>query len=351
MRKHLARKAILVFVAAGVALATAACGSTSSGTTTTTVATGGSTTTSAPSGVTTLKVALVAPSAANDLAFTESMYNALESLKTSEHLQIAVSVNEFVVSDAANIIREYASQGYNLVIAHGSQYGSTIEQLAPQFPHTSFAWGTAGSTFGQANIFAYEAASNEGGYVQGYMAALLSKHHVLGVIGPIATGDAKLYVDGFVAGAKAAAAANHFSVTANPVYTGSFSDDSLMATAARTFVSDGADILTGSSQSVVGAIGVARSDNLAWFSTQWSQASVAPKNVVSSQIYNWVPILTQMITAIRSGKLGGATYVIGLGNGGEMIQFNPSFALPASIKAEAQKLITGITDGSITPPQ
>ena len=36
------------------------------------------------------------------------------------------------------------------------------------------------------------------------MAALMSKTHVLGVIGPIATGDAKLYVDGFVAGAKAA---------------------------------------------------------------------------------------------------------------------------------------------------
>ena len=29
------------------------------------------------------------------------------------------------------------------------------------------------------------------------MAALLSKSKVLGIIGPIATGDAKLYVDGF----------------------------------------------------------------------------------------------------------------------------------------------------------
>lgn len=294
-----------------------------------------------------LKVALVAPSATNDLAFTQSMYAALEALKTSENLQIAVSANEFVVSDAANIIREYASEGYNLVIAHGSQYGSTVESLAGQFPKVSFAWGTAGATFGKKNIFAYEASSNEGGYVQGYMAAMISKSHKLGVIGPIATGDAKLYVDGFVAGAKAADA----SIVDHPVYTGSFSDDSLMATAAKTFISNGADVLTGSSQSVVGAIGVVKADNLAWFSTQWTQASLAPSDVVSSQIYNWKPVLTQMFTSIRSGVLGDATYVIGLGNGGEKIAFNSGYSLSPKVKAAGVKLIHEITDGSLTAPQ
>jgi len=58
-----------------------------------------------------------------------------------------------------------------------------------------------------------------------------------------------------------------------------------------------------------------------------------------------------MFTAIRSGKLGDATYVIGLGNGGEQIAFNPGYKLPASVKTEAQKLITEITDGTLTVPQ
>ncbi|MGC9962434.1 MAG: BMP family protein [Acidimicrobiales bacterium] len=344
MHAHLTRKVAVLLAALGVALAAAACGS-STAATTTTAAPGGSSTTVPTAQV--FKVALIAPSATNDLAFTESMYNALEGLKTSENLEISVSANEFVVSDAANIIQNYAAKGYNLIIAHGSQYGSIIESLAPQYPKVSFAWGTAGATFGMPNVFAYEAASNEGGYVQGYMAAMLSKSHVLGVIGPIATGDAKLYVDGFVAGAKA----DDPSITANPVYTGSFSDNSLMATAAKTFVSDKADVLTGSSQSVVGAIGVAKSDNLPWFSTQWSQATLATSDVVSAQVYNWTPILQQMLTSIKGGKLGGATYVIGLGNGGEVIQFNPGYALPAAVKAKAESLIKGITDGSITVPQ
>jgi basic membrane protein A len=342
MQMNRMRKAALVLAAVGMALGTAAYASGASATTRES---------SAPQGLSTLKVALVAPSATNDLAFTQSMYSALETLKGTEKLQISVSANEYVVSQAADIIETYAHEGYNLIIAHGSQYGSIIEQLAPKFPKVSFAWGTAGATFGMKNVFAYEANSNEGGYVQGYMAALLSKSKVLGICGPIATGDAKLYVDGFVDGAKAAAAANNYKVTAHTVYTGSFSDNSLMASCAKTFVGNGADVLTGSSQSVVGAIGVAKSDHKLWFGTQWNQSSLAPHNVVSSQVYNWVPILKQMFTAIRGGTLGDATYVIGLGNGGEKINFNKGYTLSASVKTEAAKLIAEITDGSITVPQ
>jgi basic membrane protein A len=109
----------------------------------------------------TLKVALIAPSAHNDLAFTQSMHHALLNLQKKYGFELSVSENQFVVANAANIIRQYASQGYDLVIAHGSQYGGSIEQLAQQFPKTSFAWGTAGTTYGQPNVYAYEANSQE----------------------------------------------------------------------------------------------------------------------------------------------------------------------------------------------
>ena len=293
------------------------------------------------------KVALIAPSAVNDLAFTQSMVEALNSLKTKYNLEIAVSDNQFVVATAGNVIRDYASQGYNLVIAHGSQYGSSIQALAPQFPKVSFAWGTAGDTFGLPNVFAYQANSQEGGYVQGSMAAMLSKSAVLGVIGPIEVGDAKLYVDGFCAGAKAETAA----ISCKPVYTGSFSDASLMATAAKAFVANKADVLTGTAQAVVGAIGVAKSDNLPWFGTQWSQATLAPANVVSSQVYRWETVLEPIFSAINGGKLGGDSYTLTLKNAGEEIQFNPGFTLPADVKAKADSLIKGISDGTVAVPQ
>ncbi len=337
MKHHLVPRTAVLVAGIAVALAAAACGSSSPST---------STPPSSSSSVPTLKVALIEPSLRNDLAFSQSMYAAVESLAGPMHLKVSVSDNLFNVSDAGNAMRQYATEGYNLIIAHGSQYGGTVQQLAPQFPKTSFAWGTAGVTYGLKNVFAYQANSQEGGYVQGYMAALLSKSKTIGIIGPIDVGDAHLYVVGFKAGALAADS----SATVHASFTGSFSDDTLMATAAKSYVSERADVLTGSSQSVVGAIGVAKQDNVAWFGTQWDQSSLAPSQVVSSQVYDWTGVIKQIITEIRGGVLGGATYTITLGNGGEKIVYNSSYPLPASVKTAASKVISEIINGSVTPP-
>jgi basic membrane lipoprotein Med (substrate-binding protein (PBP1-ABC) superfamily) len=344
MKHKIVPRPFVLVAGLAVALAAASCSSSSSSSSSSSAATSGSATSS--SSVSTLKVALIEPSLRNDLAFSQSMYAAVQSLAGPMHLTVSVSDNLFNVTDAGNAMRQYAAEGYNLVIAHGSQYGGIVQQLAPQFPRTSFAWGTAGVTYGLGNVFAYQANSQEGGYVEGYLAAKMSKSKVLGVIGPIDVGDAHLYVVGFKAGALAADP----TATVRTSFTGSFSDDTLMATAAKSYVSEHADVLTGSSQSVVGAIGVAKQDSVAWFGTQWDQSSLASSEVVASQVYDWTGVLKQIITAIRGGVLGGATYTITLGNGGEKIMYNPSYSLSASVKAAGDKVISEIIAGSVTPP-
>jgi basic membrane lipoprotein Med (substrate-binding protein (PBP1-ABC) superfamily) len=290
-----------------------------------------------------LKVALVAPSATNDLAFTQSMSDALNALKETENLDIAVSDNLFVVDDAASAIRNYASQGYDLVIAHGSQFGGSVEQIAPDFPDVSFAWGTAGDTFGLTNVYAYQAASDQGGYVQGVLAAGFTKSKVIGVVGPIEVGDAKLYVDGFKAGVET----TDPSISVKVNYTGSFSDVGLAAEAARSFVAAKADVMTGSAQMVVGAVGVAKTNDVAWFGTQANQTSLAPSVVVASQVYHWEVVLKQIIDGIKAGTLGGQTYTIDLENGGEVIEYNSDYSLPDDVKAAGDAAIEGIKTRSI----
>jgi basic membrane protein A len=294
------------------------------------------------------RVAVVMPSAINDLAFSQSMYDALVRVQTEmggeAGFEIVYSENMFVVDDAAAAIRDYASQGFDLVIAHGSQYGSSLQEIAPDFPEASFAWGTTVDTFGQPNIFAYEAASQEGGYVNGVLAATLSASKTIGVIGPIETGDAKLYVDGFAAGV----AATDPSITVSVTYTGSFSDTALAAEAATTHIAAGADVLTGTAQMVVGAIGKAEENSVLWFGTQSNQTSLAPSIVVASQVYHWEVALTQMIDLIKAGTLGGQSFTINLANGGEVIEYNPGYALPAEAQALADETVAGIADGSIT---
>lgn len=293
------------------------------------------------------RVAVVMPSATTDLAFSQSMFDALNRVQEemgAGNFEFVFSEGMFVVDDAAAAIRDYASQGYNLVIAHGSQYGSSLQEIAPDFPETSFAWGTTVDTFGLPNVFAYEAASQEGGYVNGVLAATLSESNVIGVVGPIETGDAKLYVDGF----KAGAAATNPDVQVNVNYIGSFSDVALASEAATTHIDAGADVLTGTAQMVVGAIGKAEENDVLWFGTQSNQTSLAPSIVVASQVYHWEGILNEMITLIKSGTLGGQSFVANLENGGEVIEFNPDYALPEDAKALAEQTIAGIKDGSIT---
>lgn len=296
------------------------------------------------------RIAVVSPSATNDLAFSQSIYDAVmliqEEMGGEEAVEVAFSDNLFVVEDAAAAIRDYASQGYDLVIAHGSQYGGSLVEIAPEFPETAFAWGTAGDTFadqGVTNVFAYEAASDEGGYVMGVMAAALSESNVIGVVGPIEVGDAKLYVDGFTAGVNA----QNPDATVNINYIGSFSDVALASEAAQAHINSGADILTGTAQMVVGAIGVAQENGVLWFGTQANQTSLAPEIIVASQVYHWEVVLRDIIAKVQEGTLGGEAYVINLANGGEVIEFNEGFDLPEDVRTLGEETIQGIIDGSI----
>ncbi len=290
-----------------------------------------------------LRVAVVAPSASNDLAFTQSIVEGVAALGETRELEVEVTDGTFMVEDAAVAIRDYAAAGFDLVIAHGSQYGGSLQEIAPDFPDTSFAWGTALDTFGLPNVFAYTAASDEGGYVLGSMAAELTETGVIGVVGPIEVGDAKLFVDGFVAGA----GAQDSSVTVNVVYTESFSDVAKAAETAEAHVSQGADVMTGSAQMVVGAVGVAQREGLAWFGTQADQTSLAPETVVASQVYEWEVVLTQIAAAIDRGVKGGEAFTITLSNGGLSIAFNDGYGLSAAIRQIGEDTVAGIIDGSI----
>ncbi len=275
------------------------------------------------------KVAIVAPSTANDLAFTQSIVDAANLLVENGTIgEVAVTGGMFVVDDAAVAIRDYASEGYDLVIGHGSQYGGSISEIAKDFPETSFAWGTSADTFGLANVYAYEAASDQGGRVMGLMAAALSSSDNVGIVGPIEVGDAKLYVDGF----KAGVLAGKPSATVNVNYIDSFSDVALAAEAAQSLIGAGADVMSGTAQMVTGAIGVAKTEGVLWFGTQANQAELAPAIVVASQVYHWEHMLEEMVGNIKDGKLGGELYEITFANEGLVIEYNPDYDLSDDVK-------------------
>ncbi|HLY28896.1 MAG TPA: BMP family protein [Aggregatilineales bacterium] len=299
-----------------------------------------------------IKIALIAPSAKNDLAWTQSMYDALVAVQKEaggkDKLDFTVSENLYQVPDAAAAMRDYATQGYDIVIAHGTQYGASMFDVAKDFSDVSFAWGTAtdtGAGQGLKNVFAYEARAEEGGYVNGVMASLLTKSGIVGVVGPVEAGDAKLYIDGFEQGVKSTGKLKDGGY--KKIYTNNFGDTALAAQAAQTLISQGADVLTGSAQQVPGAITEIQKVKGYWFGTQSDQTGNWPDTVVSSQVYDWSNVVKQIIALRLSGTKGGKAFSISLKDGGEKIVFNPKITIPDAVKQAAQSATNDIESGKV----
>lgn len=295
------------------------------------------------------RVAIVMPSSTTDISWSQSIYQGLlevqEAMGGESALEIAYTEGMFDVAAAAETLRGYAEDGYDLIIAHGTQYGTSLFDIAPDFPETSFAWGTAsdtGADAGLTNVFAYEASAEEGGYVNGVMAALMTETNVIGVVGPVQAGDALLYINGFIQGVRA----TNPDVELLVAYTGSFSDVAAGTDVANTHIAAGADVLTGTSQMVVGAIEAIQAEGGYWFGTQSDQSPQWPTAVVSSQVYNWAPVLSDMISKIQAGELGGTAYNLTLENGGQVFVFGNA-NITGEVLAAAGEATAAILSGEI----
>ncbi len=337
-RPHRLRRLFALLFA--TALVAAACGSDGDSGATATSECGTDTSVAMGDSVTDLTFALVAPSAKDDLAFTQSMVDSLTRLG----IEPQITDGTFIVEEAAAAIRGYAEEGVDVVIAHGTQYGGSLAEIAPDFPDTSFIWGTATDTQGLDNVFAYYPEADQGGYVNGWIAAEMTDGAAMGVVGPVEAGDAVAYVNGFIAGATANGAP-----APSVVYTGSFSDVALATETAQAHVDNGAQVLTGTSQSTVGAVNVAAANDIPWFGTQSNQEAWSTDLVVASQVYHWDVVLDDMIESIEGGTLGGEAMAITLQNGGLVIEINGCYGLDDSVVDGAEGIIAEIIDGTIDP--
>ena len=293
-----------------------------------------------------LKIALVLPSTVDDMAWAQSMYDTLKQMQSQskEGIELAVSERMGKPVDAGAAIRQYATQGFDIIIAHGAQYQSVVKEIAPEFPKITFAYGTGFQS--GPNIFAYDPQAQEGAYVLGILAAKMSKSKIVGIVGPVEAGDAIKYNKGFQMGVTAAGG----NVKTRIAYTGSFNEIVKAGEIAKTHMDAGADFLTGSSQQAVGAIkAVAGKPGTYWLSTDMDQSKVAPDAVLASQVYNWEKVLTKIIELRKKGTLGGQHLTLSFADGMLDLKYNPKLEakIPADVKAAVEKAKKDIAAGTL----
>ena len=294
-----------------------------------------------------IRIALVLPSTVDDMAWSQSMVDGLKAVQKKmgeNNVEVAISEKLGTAVDAGAATRQYASQGFAIVIAHGSQYQSVLPEIAKDFPKTTFAYGTGFQT--APNIFPYDPQAQDGGYLLGMLAAKMTKSGIIGIVGPVEAGDAVKYNYGFQQGVTK----TNPQVKVRIAYTGSFNDIVGAGELAKTHMTAGADILTGSSQQAVGAVrAVAGMPGKYWLSTDLDQSSLGPDAVLASQVYNWEKVVTNIIELRKKGTLGGQVLVLSFTDGTLELKYNSKLAgkIPQDVKDTVEKGKKDIISGSL----
>jgi basic membrane protein A len=298
-----------------------------------------------------VRIALIVESTVDDKGWCQAMHGAIAAVQKKygpERVEYSYSEKMKPV-DAGSAARQYASKGYDIVIAHGAQYKNLVLEMASEFPKTSFAFGTSAEV-GPKNVFTYMPQSEETGYLNGLIAGMLTKSNVVGLVGPVDGGDAARYDRGFVLGVKAVNPKAEVKVA----HTGSFGDFVKAGELAQTQVKAGADVLTGSSQQALGALRAvaAYKDQSVWWVGQDVAQLAIPESakVIAAASYDYAAVVEALIANREAGVLGGRNLPLTFANGGFIYKYNEAIGpvLSKDMRAKVETAKATMTAGKLT---
>jgi carbamate kinase len=127
-----------------------------------------------------LKIALVTDGLFSDGAWGAAAYNAAKQLETNYGDKVTC-VDNIAIPEIETTLRQYSEDGYNLIIAHGFQWGDPAVRVGIEYPNTKYVvfTGLVAST-NVASIFPMQ---QEGSFLLGALAAMMSKTGTIGYVG------------------------------------------------------------------------------------------------------------------------------------------------------------------------
>ena len=297
-----------------------------------------------------VKIALIVESTVDDKGWCQAMHDAIKAVqKKYGPALVEYSYSEKMKPvDAGSAARQYASGGYDIVIAHGAQYKNLVLEMADEFPKVSFAFGTS-AEIGPKNVFTYMPESEQTGYLNGLIAGMVTKANVIGLVGPVDGGDAARYDRGFVLGVKAV----NPSAEVKVAHTGSFGDFVKAGELAQTHIKAGADVLTGSSQQALGAlqaVATYKDKPLWWVGQDTAQLAIPESSkVIAAASYDYAAVIEQLIAKRQAGVLGGENLPLTFQNGGFVFKYNDSVGpvLTKEIRAKVDEAKSALAAGKL----
>ena len=182
------------------------------------------------------KVALLTPGPISDQAWNAGAYNGLLRIRDSLGAEIS-NVQTKTPAEFEENFRQYATQGYSLVIGHGFEFQDAAERVSPDFPQTVFIV-TSGDRNGP-NFTGINFAFQDGAYLAGIAAGAVTRSNTIGVIGGTELPPVKTSFDAFAKGAQAI----NPNVKVLTSYIGNWEDVSAGREQALAQIGQGADVI------------------------------------------------------------------------------------------------------------
>jgi basic membrane protein A len=293
-----------------------------------------------------MKVALLLSGPANDQGWNAVAFAGLKEAEEKYNLQTAYSEN-VGIADGEAAFRDYAAQGYDLVIGHGFQFGEPAVRVSSQFPDTKFM--AIESNVYSDNAASYVMACEEAGYLMGMFAASMSESGTIGIVGGFEQPSIVKVLEAYKIGAKAV----NPSIKVLEAYVSSFTDVALGKEAALSMADQGADVLSHcANQAGTGVIKAAEERGLLATGDSYDQNSIAPDTVMASTIYSVPALVLTAVEKVSTDTYEGGVFNLGMKDGVVDISGYNSFEdkIPQDVKDLIASTRQQILDGSFTVP-
>ena len=301
-----------------------------------------------------LSIALVTDALFSDAGWGAFGYNAAQVLNSKYGHEVDFK-DDVPIPDIETTLRDYAAEGYDMIIAQGFQWGDPAVKVGKDYPNTKFLvfTGLANST----NVASIFPKQQEGAYLLGALAAMMSKTGVIGFIGGERYPNLINVYEGYKQGAKAID--NNIEVL--DTYLNDWDSPEKGNEAAMSQINKGADLLLHAADtSGHGVIQAAKEKGVYAFGAVSDQNILAPNTVLSSFVLDVVKAFDQVAKMVQEGNFTGQIFKPGLEVGknasGDGIVYIAPFhnlenKVPNNIKAKFDQLEQDVLKGRIVVPE
>jgi len=290
-----------------------------------------------------------------DKSFNDAAYAGLEAAQKELGIQFT-TLETSEGADREAQLRQLAAGPAQIVFGVGFLFTDDVRALAKEFPNKKFACVdytvNPGDTL-PPNLVALKFKEEEGSYLVGALAALLSKTHKVGFVGGMTIPLIKKFEAGYIAGVKAADPKCEVLVKYAGNTGNAFKDPTKGKELALAEYHSGADIIYHASGSTgLGVFEAARELNKLAIGVDSDQYDEAPGFILTSMVKRVDVAVLETIRAVKENRFEGGVKTFGVADDGvKWVYDDRNKALvPDAVKAKVDSLRARIVRGEITAP-